>query len=271
MDDEKKVQKFKKIWFIWNLVEAVIILAAGVLAIVFGVLRETGSAQNDSPIQLTVAAAIGAFVILDGLLRILTVLLSIKKTEQSIMLIGGFEITGGIVVILFRDMFVQLIVTFLYVFLIVIGVLMLIFSIYAIAKKIGKLYMPVLEIIFGALLLALGIAVCIMYYNGDSSNKIVLIVIGVIMAAFGITQGIIAVVSYKKKTIVENDIAEDAASNVPAAPEEKKMKKKGKKEKEKEPEEVIDVEAKDVEEPKQIKDDSPKEIEQKNDKNGAAE
>jgi hypothetical protein len=49
------------------------------------------------------------------------------------------------------------------------------------------------------------------------------------------------------------------------------MKKKGKKEKEKEPDEVIDVEAKDVEEPKQIKGDSPKEIEQKNDKNGAAE
>lgn len=267
MDNEAQIQKFKKVWLIWNLVEAVLVLAAGALAIVFGIINDPNNQQQNAPIQVTIAAVIGGFVILDGLLRIVTVLLNIKKTEQSVMLIGGFEITAGIVVILFRDMFVQLIVTFLSVFLIVIGTLMLIFSIYAIAKKVGKLYMPVLEIIFGALLLALGIAITIMYYSGDNSNKIVLIVIGVIMVAFGITQAIIAIVSYKKKTVIDNDIMPDAGkSTAPVVHAEQNSPKKheGKREQEqpKEDDNIIEIEAE--EPPLEIEGhDAPKAIEHK--------
>ncbi|MCR5491658.1 MAG: DUF308 domain-containing protein [Bacilli bacterium] len=234
MDNEEKSKRMKKLWFIWNLVEALLMLAAGVLAIVFGVMtKQSGSNDPNPTIETTVAAVIGAFVILDGILRIIMVLAHYKQTEQSVMLIGGFEITAGIVTILFHDIFVRFLVTFLSVFLLVIGALMLIFSIYAIAKRIGKLYMPVLEIIFGALMLGLGVAITIMYYNGESSNQIVLIVVGVIMAAFGITQAIIALVSYKKKNVVENE-----NEIVPVRTEKPKKEKKPKKAQE---EEVIDV------------------------------
>lgn len=188
--------KFPKIWFIWNLVEALLILTAGVLSIVFGVMNDQSGSK---PIETTIAAVIGAFIILDGILRIIMVLLRYKESEESVMLVGGFEITAGIVVIIFHTLFVQLIINFLSIFLMVIGALMLLFSILTIVRKADKMFMPVLEIIFGALLLALGVAVMILYKNANTGNQVVLIVIGVVMAAFGVTQAIIALISYRKK------------------------------------------------------------------------
>ena len=219
-------QKMPKVWFIWNLVEAVLMVAAGVLAIVFGVMNDH---SNAGPIETTIAAVIGAFIILDGVLRILMVLFRYKESEESIWLVGGFEITAGIVVIIFHNIFVNLIINFLSVFLIVIGALLLLFSILAIARKSEKLFMPVLEIIFGALLLALGIAIMILYKNQNTGNQVVLIVIGVVMAAFGITQAIIALISFNKKK-------KQMESNLPAeAPKHNKPHKKKAAEEEPEP------------------------------------
>ncbi len=223
--------RFPKVWFIWNLIEALLMVAAGGLAIYFGITKDNGNGST-GPIETTIAAVIGAFIILDGILRILMVLFRYKESQESIWLVGGFEITAGIVVILSHEFFVGLIINFLSVFLMVIGGLLLLFSVLSIVRKAEKLFMPVLEIIFGALLLALGVAIMIMYKNADMGEKVVLIVIGIVMAAFGLTQAIIAIISFNKKK-------KQMAGNLPAeAPKHNKPKKHKKTAEEEEPDPI---------------------------------
>ena len=116
--------RFPKVWFIWNLIEALLMVAAGGLAIYFGITKDNGNGST-GPIETTIAAVIGAFIILDGILRILMVLFRYKESQESIWLVGGFEITAGIVVILSHEFFVGLIINFLSVFLMVIGGLLI--------------------------------------------------------------------------------------------------------------------------------------------------
>ena len=126
--------RFPKVWFIWNLIEALLMVAAGGLAIYFGITKDNGNSST-GPIETTIAAVIGAFIILDGILRILMVLFRYKESQESIWLVGGFEITAGIVVILSHEFFVGLIINFLSVFLMVIGGLLLLFSVLSIVRK----------------------------------------------------------------------------------------------------------------------------------------
>lgn len=238
------MKKSSAVWSIWNYVEALILMAAGVLAIVF---RENEDLQN------VIAYVAGAFVILDGVLRILMVIMGEKKSETSIMLVGGFEITIGIVVILEAYNFINIVTEFLFILLIVVGLLLIIYSILQIIAKSDKLYMPILEIVFAAILVALGIGICIIYYgNGDSRNQLVLVIIGIILALAGLTQAIITSITLikAKKKAKKDLVPTDDGKKKKEAPKEEPKKEKD--------DNVIDVPAEETKAIEQQDDDKKK-------------
>lgn len=210
---EKKTQK---IWTIWNIVEAIILLAAGVLCIIF---------KDNADLAKAIAFVVGGFVILDGILRILMVILGKQKTSNSFMLVGGFEISFGILIFLQWNNFITIIIQFLFIVLIVIGSLLLIFSIMKIVKKESTLLMPILEIIFSAILIAVGITICIIYNtNNSSSVPLMLIIVGIIFIVTGAGQLTITIIQTKKAKKKSSLNAETIENRKIAAVEETEVK-----------------------------------------------
>lgn len=206
MDEMKKEEKLNRFWAIWNFIEAIVLFGAGILAIV---LACTNQAGGDANTESFVAYAIGAFILLDGILRIvlsLTRYKGPKDSDESGLLIGGFELTIGIVMVLLEVHFYQsthehvitfLIAHFVAVLLIVIGVLLIIFSAISIAKKYTKLFMPILEILFSAILVGVGITILVLYSKENNAN-VVLILTGSILSIAGVTQGVITFITLRK-------------------------------------------------------------------------
>lgn len=174
-------------WTIWNVVEAIILLAAGILSLIYGI-RADDFGSNPGAIRQVIVYAIGAFIVLDGILRIMMLALKFKRSEESTMLVGGFEIAFGIVLMVIDGgAVIDLIINFLAILIIVIGILFLGFSILAIVRKADKLFVPILEILFGAILIGLGLALIIIYH-GDSvtlKNRLIFSLMGAMLAVAG--------------------------------------------------------------------------------------
>jgi uncharacterized membrane protein HdeD (DUF308 family) len=84
------MKKMYKVWAIWQICEAVILLAAGVLTIIF---------SDDPDLYKWIFLAIGAFIILDGVLRVLMPFFN-KDPGDNSLFTGIFEVTFGIVIVL---------------------------------------------------------------------------------------------------------------------------------------------------------------------------
>ena len=231
----------RKVWAIWNYVEAILLIAAGVMAIMFR--------ENDT-LQTIVSYVIGGFVILDGLLRFILVLAKYQQSQgSSILLISALEITIGILVILLYQSFIQIAVQFLYLFLMTIGGLFLVYSIYAIVRKYAEnLFMPVLEIVFAAIMIGLGVTICVLYNQNAEQFKIaIMITLGVILIMVGI--GIFAITTstlLKTKKKAKQSVVDQPAGKIEEKSEEVRAEPI-------EPE-VVDVEANEKEEaPKEKK------------------
>ena len=256
MADIKESKGLNKFWTIWNIVEDVILLAAGVLAIVFGCIDGNNDARN--VINTIMTYAIASFIILDGLLRLVMTLLKVKSSgDESIMLVSGFEITLGIVMmIVLKTVLIEAMVYFIAVGAIVIGAMFLAFSIVALARKaVEKFTMPILEIIFGGILIGVGLYIIILYnVSAEAKNRICLILTGSVLAIVALALAITTLISCKKRK---------SKAIVPVDDKEKgKRSKKEKKEPKKEEPEVQEAEVKDKEEPKMIEA-NVKEIEHK--------
>ncbi len=204
--DEQKNLKLNRFWGIWNFVEALILLAAGILAIVIAFTNEGNSNVN---VESVIAYVVGAFILLDGSLRIVMSFAHYrgpKNTDESGMLVGGFEFAVGIVMILLevhffaltnQHVFTFLIAHFIATLLIVIGLLLIIFSVVTIVKKYSGLFMPILEILFSAILVGVGITIFVLYYK-QNNTTIVLVLTGSVLSVAGIAQGIITIITLKK-------------------------------------------------------------------------
>ena len=258
MADIKESKGLNKFWTIWNIVEDVILLAAGVLAIVFGCLNGNDNVRN--VINTIMTYAIASFIILDGLLRLIMTLLKVKSSgDESIMLVSGFEITLGIVMmIVLKTVLIDALVYFIAIGAIVIGAMFLAFSIVSLIRKsVEKYTMPILEIIFGGILIGVGLYIIILYnVSPEAKNRICLILTGSVLSIVAVALAIITLISCRKRK---------KKALVPVDGEKEKRSKKEKKEPKKEKEEVADakeVEVKDKEEPKMIEADV-KEIEHK--------
>lgn len=213
MSKEKRIKTkrpfdFDQFWGFWNLVEAAIVLVAGVFGIVFGI-QSLGkdSGMDGGWIQAILPFMVGAFVAMDAVLRIITVFYKKEKqTDESVMLTSGFELTAAIVVMIMHDQFTRLMIYGVAVLLIVIGALLITFSVFAIIRRSKKLFVPVFEIVFAAVLVAVGIAVLVLYSTANN-NGIVLLIAGIVFCLASIAWGVIAIVNMvkaSKKRPIEN-------------------------------------------------------------------
>src|SRR5574344_343093 len=260
--EQNKTKKEKKpldlskgglIWTIWHLVEAALLIVGGILAIVY---------SSNPDVQKVIYPVVGGFMIFGGALKIISNFLPIvatssfeaeaklkaKKAMAYDMVVGGsFELALGITLCMVNgsaiDAITQFLSNFIAMMLIVAGASLLLFAIGFIVAKLYKIYMPILEIIFGLGLIALGIVV-IYYVSNNSStfNQIVLIVTGVVLTLGGLgmlvsTISAVHAANLVKKAAKEQGVAPEAAATVEvsvqevdlstengknAAPEEKK-------------------------------------------------
>ena len=219
MSKEKRIKTkrpfdFDRFWGIWNLVEAVIVLVAGAFGIVFGIQSLGKDSRMDGGwIQTILPFTVGAFVAMDAVLRIITVFYKKEKqTDESVMLTSGFELTAAIVVMIMHDQFTRLMIYGVAVLLIVIGALLITFSVFAIVRRSKKLFVPIFEIVFAAVLVAVGIAVLILY-SAANNNGIVLLIAGIVFCLASIAWGVIAVINMvkaSKKRPIENQPSSSA-------------------------------------------------------------
>ena len=213
----KKQLKVTKFWFIWNILESFVLLAGGVLAIVSGIMIQSNP-QASGTIENTIAYVIAGFIILDGLLRVVLFLTRFADgDEMTPMMIGGFELSLGILMILMQlkftneSIFTFTVVNLISVILMVAGALILTFAIFQIARKMAKLTMPIAQIFLGAVIIGVGVTVEVLYNTESSKQMLVLILTGAILTAAAIGMFIITLVAHhKNKKLLEQALREEA-------------------------------------------------------------
>lgn len=164
-----------KVWAIWQICEAVILLAAGVLTIIF---------SYDDDLYKWIFLAIGAFIILDGVLRVLMPFFN-KDPGDNSLFTGIFEVTFGIVIVLRSADITEILMIFIATLLLVISPVAIADGIIRIKKKQETLFFPVLEFIAALLFITIGVIILVSIQN---AQNVVLIVIGAILAILAIVE-----------------------------------------------------------------------------------
>jgi hypothetical protein len=164
-----------KVWAIWQICEAVILLAAGVLTIIF---------SDDPDLYKWIFLAIGAFIILDGVLRVLMPFFN-KDPGDNSLFTGIFEVTFGIVIVLRSAAITEILMIFIATLLLVISPVAIADGIIRIKKKQETLFFPVLEFIAALLFITIGVIILVSIQN---AQNVVLIVIGAILAILAIVE-----------------------------------------------------------------------------------
>ena len=248
--EEAKVKKEKHvidtskgglIWSIWNFLEAALIFALGVVCFVF--IAQAESKNSDvsyTQVISTIILIAGIFLIIGGALKIIvnflpvvgknivdaTVKAAIKSKLSYDLVIGGtIELAAGVAIIVAYNKMngslnetVGVITTFLAVFagvlLIIAGLSLALFAVGFIISKLYKIYLPIIEIVFGAALIALGIVVlCVLAGNTDLTSMIALIILGVILVLAGIAMAIITVLEIVKARRLKANAKEASEEN----------------------------------------------------------
>ncbi|MCI2111059.1 MAG: hypothetical protein LKK13_01820 [Bacilli bacterium] len=204
------------IWVIWNFVEAALLLVAGILAIVF---------SNNQSLQNSILIIIGCFLIVGGFLKVLMNFLpALTATDKAHLsydfVIGGaIELALGVTLVALPSASINVIVQFLSTF---IGIILIVagaaFMVFAIAFFIDKLFgiaMPIIEIVLSLALIALGVVVLVYMNDEDVFYRVVLIIVGVVMALAGLAVAIQTVramiASNKKKKAAKTAAAGEKA------------------------------------------------------------
>lgn len=230
------------IWSIWNFLEAALIFALGVVCFVFIAQAENKNSDVSYYTQVisTIILIAGIFLIIGGALKIIvnflpvvgknivdaTVKAAIKSKLSYDLVIGGtIELAAGVAIIVAYNKMngslnetVGVITTFLAVFagvlLIIAGLSLALFAVGFIISKLYKIYLPIIEIVFGAALIALGIVVlCVLAGNTDLTSMIALIILGVILVLAGIAMAIITVLEIVKARRLKANAKEASEEN----------------------------------------------------------
>ena len=213
----KSLQLHKKLntfWFWWNIVEAVVILAGGAVAIFAGI-RSIGAVDAaPNQVETVLAYSIASFIVLDGSLRIVMFFPRYAKGDEvTPLVIAGFEVSLGILLMILEikhSMVIESIVNLISILLIVMGGLFLAFSILQIVRRYVSVVMPIGQIILGALLIGVGIAIIILHNTSSAQRPVVLIMTGTTMCFVALSQFIITLInnSHHKKDIAEAEAEE---------------------------------------------------------------
>lgn len=211
----KKQRNINRFWFVWNLIESFVLLAGGVLAIVAGALYSQGN-NTSATIENVVAYVVASFIILDGILRVVLYLARFQQgEEQTPLVVAGFEIALGILLVLMQTKFTQVhiftytVVNLIAIILMVMGFLLMVYAIFLIARKFAKLFMPIVEMLFAAILIGVGIVIEVLYNSQDTRDQLVLILTGSILCVVAVGMFIVALVT-RSKAKKELDEAENA-------------------------------------------------------------
>ena len=204
------------LWSIWHYVIGALLVVLGILAIAY-------NANTD--LQKTFLIIIGAFVILDGVIRVALNFIPIFVLKNKSDLVFNFAISGalelaiGITLIVdsgAADAIAALLTYFIAIVLLVAAVILIVFAIAFIKTKLYRLYMPILEIVFAAALAALGIFILIKFNPENSSGfySIVLIIVGILVIVFGVGEIVFTTLALigknKVKKVVEEAKQEEA-------------------------------------------------------------
>lgn len=166
------MKKMYKVWAIWQICEAIILMAAGVLTIIF----------SDNPdLYRWIFIAIGSFIVLDGTLRVLMPFFN-KDPEDNSLFTGIFELTFGIVIVINSADITTILMNFIGVLLLVLAPVAIADGVLRIKKKQETLFFPILEFVAAAIFIAVGVIVMIRIEN------VVLIVIGAILVVLAIVE-----------------------------------------------------------------------------------
>ena len=226
---ERKSINFGKgglLWSIWNFLEAALILVLGIICFVYTAKASTNNSDISYDKVISVILFIGGiFLILGGALKIVVNFLpviarsvtdaiikeKIKSQLSYDLVVGGaIELAIGIAFVIsytnnggLLDQMVSFIAQFLAIFIgtlvTVAGTSLILFAVGFIVSKLYKLYLPIIEIVFGAALIALGIIVFIyLAGNADLTKMISLVILGIILVLAGVAMTILTVVEINK-------------------------------------------------------------------------
>ena len=238
----EKRKKTNKFWLWWSLIEGIVVLAAGILAIVAGVRNETnGSIDN------ILAYAISGFVVLDGICRVVMYFVRFEKgIEATPLIIAGFEVAVGALLIYLQvtheGILITSLVAFISIALMVMGTLLLVNSIFQIARLHEKLVMPIAVIVLAAILIGVGIAIMILSSSADHHTTITMIMPGSTLAIIGASIFVLGIFASKKDMEEIEKLEAEEEGDYDLAGSKGKKRKKTKKL----PEEPVDIQKADV-------------------------
>ena len=226
---ERKSINFGKgglLWSIWNFLEAALILVLGIICFVYTAKASTNNSDISYDKVISVILFIGGiFLILGGALKIVVNFLpviarsvtdaiikeKIKSQLSYDLVVGGaIELAIGIAFVIsytnnggLLDQMVSFIAQFLAIFIgtlvTVAGTSLILFAVGFIVSKLYKLYLPIIEIVFGAALIALGIIVFIYLAGNAALTKMIsLVFLGIILFLAGVAMAILTVVEINK-------------------------------------------------------------------------
>lgn len=198
-------------WLIWNLVESVILVAGGVMCIVF---------CNNTDFQKTALLIVGILVAVDAALRLtLGVIDVIRIGDHAVMrtdyveaATGSLELALGIILILSYTESASLEVVFKFVglfigiFLITIGAVAVVYAIVYIVKKMNLLIANIFSIIGAVLVIALGVMAIVYLTKQDTIMLIFLIILGLVLIGSGIALGVLTITIGNKLKRAKNVI-----------------------------------------------------------------
>jgi hypothetical protein len=227
------LKRGSKGWAVWNIVEAIILAAIGVLCVVY----------NSNPdLHKWILIVLGILVILDASCRLLFDVLGVFKTpvgtlvstNYAAVLTGAFEMAIGIAVIMIgnsdnnqNDVIFQFIGNFVGITLIAIGALVAIYAIIFMVRKAQNVATSIVQIIVAAMFITLGILSIVFLTDKSKAMSVALITLGVILMIAGIVllAGTIMVIKSNhdlKKAAVAKKKDEAKPADTPKAKEEKK-------------------------------------------------
>lgn len=199
-----KLQKGEPLWAIWQIVEAILFIVGGILAIVY---------SGSSELQQTILYVIGAFLIAGGALKILANFLPIlSATDRAALtydlVVGGsIELALGITIVsdiagnnAVADAIVHFISLFIGIALIIFGAIAAIYCLAILFNKyLGMTGLSITGLVIGALLIALGAIVIVQMSTSSAFYKVVLIIVGVVLVLSGIGALINAINEVKRR------------------------------------------------------------------------
>ena len=227
------------IWSIWNFIEAALLLTMGILVI---------ANCTNADIQASVFIVISIFLMVGGLLKIIANFLPIigstpleVMAKQAIrsqlsydLVIGGtIELAIGVALCISMsgnnpaaiiEIIMNFVVWHVSVLLMAAGVSLIAFAIGFIVSKLYKLYMPIIEIVLGALLIGAGVTIIILFTNNsDIVMSIMLVIVGLalmVAAVFKVINVIKAILKAKGAEEPNENVIDANISEAHEEPEE---------------------------------------------------